>query len=118
MKNHLIDFLEFKKIIEINKISKLSIIKYRYDNSEIPIFETNDKKTVINILKEITLQEKTNKKFVIMSMPDYILILKDDEDNNIKIDIISGMKALRIKNQDTDIIFNEDFLLIIKKHMN
>ena len=118
MKNYLIDFLEFKKIIEINKISKLSIIKYGYDNTEMPIFETNDKNTVGNILKEITLQEKTNKKFVIMSMPDYSLILKVDEDNCIKIDIISGMKTLRIKNHGTDIKFNQDFWLIIKKHMN
>lgn len=118
MENYLINYLESKKIIDVHKISKLSINKYTSDYTEIEVFKTNDKNTINTILEELTLKDYINKKFVIMSMPDYNLILRDDKLNHIKIGIISEANVLRIKNVGSDIEFKNHFLLILKKYIN
>lgn len=111
----LADFLESKKSIDINKISSLEINKYDVVNPKEVLFETVNKDQAITILKEFTLKEN-EQKFVTMSMPVYNLILKSDNLDDISIGIIPENNAFRIKNEGSDLKYEEDFFTILKKY--
>jgi hypothetical protein len=112
----LADFLELRKSININNITHLEINKYDVVTPKEVLFQTVDKEKIVSFLKEFSLKEN-DKKFVTMSMPVYNLILKSNC-LDISIGIIPLIHIFRIKNEDSDIEFEQDFFKILKKYIN
>jgi hypothetical protein len=113
----LFDFLESKKLIDINKVTQLIINKYDVVNPKEILLETDNKNKIIAILKEFSFKENDNKKFVTMSMPIYNLILKRIDLEDFSIGIIPEINTFRIKNEESDIKFEQDFFPILEKHI-
>lgn len=113
----LADFLELKKSININNITHLEINKYDIVLPKEVLFETVEKEKIVSFLQEFTVK-KNDTKFVTMSMPIYNLILKSNYLEDISIGIIPKISTLRIKNESSDIEFEQDFFAILKKYID
>lgn len=113
----LADFLEFKKSININNITHLEINKYDVVTPKEVLFETVEKEKIVSFLQEFTLK-KNDTRFVTMSMPVYNLILKSNCLEDISIGVIPAISTFRIKNEGSDIEFEQDFFTILKKYID
>ncbi len=112
----LTDFLESNNLIQINAISKLIITKRGKSNVEVILSLENQEK-ISTFLNEFSIAEN-EMKFVTMMAPPYDLILEASEFNSLLIGVLPEVKSFRIPDQGTDIELEQDFLTILKKHLN
>jgi hypothetical protein len=112
----LTDFLESNNLIQIGSISKLIITKRGKSNVEV-ILNLEDKEKISTFLDEFSIAEN-DMEFVTMMVPPYDLILEASDFNSFLIGVLPEVKSFRIPDQGTDIEFEQDFLTILKKHLN